>query len=211
MSQVVGVTYKSRIPSLADNATIEEALRVYHYGIDNRTTEPIPDDSIEGNFRTLNTAITAIQGQLGSLNYVNLVSQVASPNVITGANTTTIPITVRAIASQTAALQSWQNSSSAPVATMSPAGYLSLAGYASVGSITPASTTALNVNIISSTNKGIVVKGQGSQTANLQEWQDSTGTAVAWVNAAGTIYVRGQDISAGTGGDLMQSFFLMGG
>lgn len=209
MSQVVGVTYKSRIPSLGDDATIEEALRVYHYGVDNRTTEPIPDDSIEGNFRTLNTAVSALQSQVGNLAYVRLVSTSATPNVVTGANGTTIPITVRAIAGQTAALQSWQNSSSTPVATMSTAGYFSIAGYASIGSTTATTTSALAVSIISSNHKGVTVKRQSSQTANIQEWQDESGNALSWVDNNGKLYYQGVDLTTETGG-LQNMFLLMG-
>jgi len=36
-----------------------------------------------------------------------------------------------------------------------------------------------------SSTKGLVVKGTTSQSANLQEWQDSTGTVVAYVDPSG--------------------------
>lgn len=207
MSQVVGVTYKSKIPSLGDDATIEEALRVYHYGVDNRTSEPIPDDSIEGNFRTLASRITTLEGQYAVLGttYVESISQAASPNVITGANTTTIPITVRAISLQTAALQSWQNSSSTPVATMTTGGYLSIAGYANIGSTTQSTTTGLGVTILDALHKGITIKGVVSQSANLQEWQNSSGTAISWVDSEGRLYSQGDEV-----GGAAQSFFLLG-
>lgn len=39
-------------------------------------------------------------------------------------------------------------------------------------------------------NVGVVVKGAPSQTANLQEWQDSSGTAKAFVTANGAINIR---------------------
>jgi hypothetical protein len=38
-----------------------------------------------------------------------------------------------------------------------------------------------------SSTKGLVVKGASSQSANLQEWQNSSGTVLASVNAAGEI------------------------
>jgi hypothetical protein len=37
-------------------------------------------------------------------------------------------------------------------------------------------------------NKGLIVKGAASQSANLQEWQNSAGTVLAKVNSAGQIY-----------------------
>jgi len=38
-----------------------------------------------------------------------------------------------------------------------------------------------------SSTKGLIVKGASSQSANLQEWQNSSGTVLASVNAAGEI------------------------
>jgi hypothetical protein len=45
----------------------------------------------------------------------------------------------------------------------------------------------VNVNTGAVGNKGLVVQGQTSQTANLQEWQDSAGVVKASVSPAGTI------------------------
>ena len=209
MSQPVGVNYKSRIPSFSDDASIVEALKVYHYGVDDWTTQPIPDDSIEGNFRTLNTAVTNIQSQLSSLSYVQLVSSSATPNVVTGQSITTVPLTLRAIASQTAALQRWENNSSVSVGSVSVGGFANFAGYLTVGSTTQASTTGINVVLANASHKGITVRAQSAQTANIQEWQNSSGTAIAWVDPNGTLYSRGDQVAT----DLNQgigSFFLMG-
>jgi hypothetical protein len=207
VSQPVGFQYKSRIPSFSDDASIVEALKVYHYGVDDWTTQPIPDDSIEGNFRTLNTAITSLQSTVAALGttYVEQVSLSASPNVITGQSTTTVPITLRAIASQTVPLQQWQNSSSTNVGSVSTGGFANLAGYLTVGSTTQASTTGVNVVIGNSGHKGIVVKAQSGQSVNMQEWQDNAGTAISWVDEEGRIYSRGSEV--GSAGSF---FFLMG-
>jgi len=207
LSQPVGQTYKSRVPSFGDDASIVEALHVYHYGVDNYTTQPIPNDSIEGNFRSINDRVTTVEGQVSALGttYVEQVSLSATPNIITGQTTTTVPITIRAINSQTSALQQWQNSSSTSVATMSTAGYFSIAGYQSIGSITASLTTALNVSIINASHVGLGIKSQSSQTGNLQEWQDSSGTAISWVDKDGAIYSKGSEVGGGPG-----SFFLMG-
>lgn len=207
MSQPVGYQYKSRIPSFSDDASITEALKVYHYGVDNWTTEPIPDDSIEGNFRSLNTAISALQSTVSGLGttYVEQVSLTASPNILTGQSTTTVPLTIRAIASQTSALQQWQNSSSTNVGSVSTGGFLNIQGYITVGSTTQSTTTGVNVVIGNAGHKGITVRAQASQTANIQEWQNSSGTAISWVDKDGRIFYRGDEISGGPG-----SFFLMG-
>jgi hypothetical protein len=211
MSKPVGYQYKSRIPTLSDNATIEEALSVYHYGVDNWSTEPIPDDSIEGNFRTISNNIIDINSQLSGLTgeYVNLVSQTASPNIITGQSTTTVPVTIKAIVSQTAALQQWQNSSSVSVGSIGTGGNMNIAGYITVGSTTQATTTAANIVIGNAAHKGVVIKAQGSQTANIQEWQNSGGAAISWVTKDGKIYAEGSKVTT-EADEGIGSFFLMG-
>jgi hypothetical protein len=209
LSQAVGQVFKSRIPTLGDDASIQEALRVYHYGVDNYSTQQIPNDSIEGNFRSLDTRIDSLEIILGTgfTEYLKRISESSNPNIITGQTTSTIPITVRAIASQTASLQQWQNSSNSAVASISTSGYLATAGYASIGSITQAATTALNINIINPSNKGIVVRSTTSQTANLQEWQNSSGVAVSWVDKNGKMFYNGEEV----GTEQLSSFLLMGG
>ena len=206
MSQVVGQVYKSRIPTLGDDASIQEALRVYHYGVDNYSTQPIPDDSVEGNFRSLNTRVTTIESTLSGAvtQYISKVSQTSSPNIITAQSTTTIPITVRAIASQTSSLQQWQDSSSSVVARMSTGGSLGLSGYLSIGNSTISGTTSLSINTISVSHKGLAIRPIINQTANLQEWQDSSGTAVSWVNSSGEIYSKGNQVQT------IDPFLLMG-
>ena len=196
MSQSVGQVYKSRIPTLGDDASIQEALRVYHYGVDNYSTQTIPDDSIEGNFRSINSRVTTIESTLSTAtaSYITRVSSSTTPNVITAQNTTTIPIVVRAIASQTSSLQQWQDSSSSIVARMSTGGSLGLSGYAVIGSTTLSSSIALSVNIVNSSNKGIIIKSASGQTENLQEWQNFSGTAVSWVNNNGEIYSKGEQV-----------------
>ena len=46
----------------------------------------------------------------------------------------------------------------------------------------------IRVNTGSSTQKGIVVQGAASQTANLTEWQNNTGTNLAYMDASGNFY-----------------------
>lgn len=208
MSQPVGYQYKSRIPSFSDDASIVEALKVYHYGVDNWTTEPIPDDSIEGNFRTLHDDVSTINSALAALpgTYIEQVSASATPNIVTAQTISTVPLTIRAISSQTSALQQWQNSSSTVVGSISTGGFINFAGYVTVGSTIQASTVGVQVEIINAAHKGVVIKAQSSQTENIQEWQDSTGTAISWVDKDGRFYYNGDELSGGPG-----SFFLMGG
>jgi len=56
----------------------------------------------------------------------------------------------------------------------------------------------------SATTKPLIVRGAASQSANLQEWQNSSGTVLTYTDAAGNIYgandrtltIKGQDYSA---------------
>lgn len=207
MSQPVGYQYKSRIPSFSDDASIVEALKVYHYGVDNWTTEPIPDDSIEGNFRSINDALAGIQSQLLTLNYVQLVSQSSSPNVITGQSTTTVPITIRSIASQTAALQQWQNSSSVSVGSISTGGFINFAGYVTAGSTTQSTTTGLDLTLSNSGHKGIVVKAQSGQSANIQEWVIG-GSTVSYVDNTGRIFSNNIQVATLSGSETLTNKIL---
>lgn len=189
MSQSVGQTYKSRIPTLGDDASIQEALRVYHYGVDNYTTQIIPDDSIEGNFRSLNVRVSSLETQIGTIDsgIVQYVSSSSDPNIVVGENTSTIPLTIKAIASQTVPLQAWKNSFSNTVASVSASGYISTASYIGIGTLTATSSIAVNINIVNASNKGIVVKSATSQSGNLQEWQNSSGGALAVISSIGNI------------------------
>lgn len=201
MSQPVGLNYKSRIPELQDDASIEEALRVYHYGVDNYSTQPIPDDSIEGNFRNLDDRVSAIEstGTLPVLKpyFIEAISETSTPNVIIPQSSSTIPLTVRGASSQSANLQQWQNSASANVSIVFSDGSFSTGGYISVGNTNKSSTNAIFAQSINSSHKGIVVKGASGQTANLQEWQNSSGSALARVEPDGDIFTSGKMYSNG--------------
>ena len=67
------------------------------------------------------------------------------------------------------------------------------------GNLGASGSVASFVNVGNVTSKGIVVKGVASQTGNLQEWQNSAGTALAYVNSAGDIWGAGGGIFTGTG------------
>lgn len=207
MSQPIGLNYKSRIPQFSDDASIEEALRVYHYGVDNYTSQPIPDDSIEGNFRTLNSRVAANESAIAGLGltYVEQVSASATPNIVTPQTSTTVPLTIRGASSQTGNLQQWQNNSSTNLAVVFSDGSSSFNGYLGVGTSSKSTTTAIDVRIGNSAHKGVTVRAAISQATNIQEWQDSSGTAVSWVDKDGRIYYRGDELSGGPG-----SFFLIG-
>lgn len=195
MSQSVGLNYKSRIPQFSDDASIEEALKVYHYGVDNYTSQPIPNDSIEGHFRNLDTRVSAIE-QTGTLPvlkpfFIEAVSETASPNVITPQSSSTTPLTIRGVSGQTGNLQQWQNSSNTNVSIVFSDGSFSTSGYLSIGNTTRSTTTSFFVQPNNQTHKAVVVRGASSQTANLQEWQNSSGTVLTRIEPDGDIFTSG--------------------
>jgi hypothetical protein len=98
-------------------------------------------------------------------------------------------IVIRGAASQTANLQEWQNSAGTVVARVEPAGNFIISGIGvtsgdhRVGTSTYFSA-ALNVLARATTEKGLVVRGQASQTANHFETQDTSGTTRFYIDSA---------------------------
>lgn len=189
MSQVVGNTFKSRIPTFNDDASIEEALKVYHYGVDNYTTQTIPNDSIEGNFRTLTTNLSILDSAS-----VKRISLTSAPNIITAQATNVVPITVKAIASQTTSLQIWQNSSSASIVEISTSGSMFIKDTLAIGSTVFSPSSYLFVNQVSPSVVATIIRASSDSTANLQEWQKNDGTVIASINDSGSFNIRGIEI-----------------
>src|SRR5579884_3553961 len=78
-----------------------------------------------------------------------------------------------------------------------------------LGTITPAG--GLHLIPPSSSTKGLIVEGAASQTANLQEWQNNSGTALASINSAGGAFFPSAGIGStgpqpGTALNVRQSF-----
>jgi hypothetical protein len=106
---------------------------------------------------------------------------------VQGATAGTVQFFVRGAASQSANLQEWQNSDGTILNRVTSGGALQVTG----GSISVGTTSSygsrLNVAPVSAADLGIVVRGFASQTGNLQEWQNSSGTINALVDAFGGI------------------------
>jgi hypothetical protein len=199
LSQPVGLNFRSRIPTFSDDASVVEAFKVYHYGVDDYSTQPIPDDSIEGNFRTISTSLTAVNSTIAALGttYVPRISSTANPNIITPETLSVVPLTIRGVASQSENLQRWQSSNSTNLAIVFSNGAISSNSYLNVGATTQSTTTALNVVVGNPAHKGVVVRQSGSQTANPQEWQNSSGDTIATVSSTGYLGI-GTNVSSTT-------------
>ena len=107
----------------------------------------------------------------------------SSGNVlVNGFTASTVGLTVKGAASQTAYLQDWQNSAGTSLVSVSSDGTIRgggsflVDGTYGITNIRAATLGAsLNVGTGYSAQQGIIVRGAASQTSNLQEWQSSTG------------------------------------
>jgi hypothetical protein len=117
---------------------------------------------------------------------------------ITTADAATKGLIVKATASQTANLQEWQSSVASILARIASDGAFYVGGRLIVNAsgdanprllyVNGAGTSAsANIATAAAGTVGIIVRGAASQTAALQEWQNSAGTVVAAVNAQGGI------------------------
>ena len=112
-------------------------------------------------------------------------------SAVTTQATNYVGLVIQGVASQTADLQQWQNSAGSVLAHVDAFGSLYLAQIGSRGGTGAyfglANADAITINTNANTNKGLIVKGAASQTANLQEWQNSAGTVVSSVRNDGVI------------------------
>lgn len=90
-------------------------------------------------------------------------------------------VVVKAATSQSANLQEWQNSSGGVDTAVTSTGRLSVR--------TTLADAGLNVGTPSASTIGQIIRGAASQTANLQQWQDSAGSLVAWMGFDGRTYL----------------------
>jgi len=191
VSQVIGKDFPSRIPVFGDDASIQEAFSVYHYGVDNYTSQAIPNNSIEGHFRSLNERVAANESSIAGLGatFVEQVSLTSAPNIISPQINTVVPLTIRGVQNQIANLQRWLNSDNNVMAAIFENGAATFNSYVNIGSDVRSETTGLVVRLANATHKGVVVRGFTGQTGNLQEWTDVTGSQVlARVDNIGRLY-----------------------
>lgn len=136
---------------------------------------------------TLNELAAAINNDASFSTTVNnlLTGKVSKSggDTITSSTSSTIGLVIKGATSQSANLQEWQDSSGTVIAKIDANGKLrsdELQGiYNRIGIYQP------TILPPSSTNVALIVKGQTSQSANLQEWQNSGGTVIAGIDAYG--------------------------
>lgn len=110
----------------------------------------------------------------------------------TTAQTYLVPVISKGKLGQTADLQQWNNSLDNTLAKLTASG-----GFATKDRITISSDVSINtaarlfVNSFGTTEIPLIVKGIASQSADLQQWQNSAGSVVADIDPSGNIYTAG--------------------
>ena len=126
----------------------------------------------------------------GALNYMgtsNVPQQIVGADgsvKFTSATVATVGLIVKGLSSQTANLQEWQNSAGTVLAKVDSAGSLTIG---TSGTFISASNGRGVFTTSGASQIALVVKGAASQSANLQEWQNSAGTVLAKVDATGKL------------------------
>jgi hypothetical protein len=142
------------------------------------------------------------QSSTGAINaYVTAFGVIVSNSaaIFNAGTATTRPLTIKGAASQTANLQEWQNSAGTVRAFVNASGDFQAPAIVATYS---ASVTAGGAAV-----RPLTVRGAVSQTANLQEWQNSAGAVTAVVSSTGTLianglrtinsFLRGQEANSG--------------
>lgn len=190
----IGTNHPTLSASFNDDASIEDAFYLYHYGVDgwdeeNPTT--IPLNSIEGRISNFDQRITAVASQVSASAPYLKKNPGSADNTITPTQSDITPLYISSMGSLRplfANFQEWQNSNQSPRAIISGDRDASLAfvGYCSIVA-SLSSSIAQNIEIQEPEHNGIVINSASSQTANIQEWQNSQGLVRAYVDANGKV------------------------
>jgi hypothetical protein len=167
--------------------------------VDLNTAQTLTNKTITGTFTgNLTGNVTGdVSGNAGTVTngvYTN------AANTITAASASTKPLIIKGAASQTANLQEWQDSSGTVIAIVNQQGVGRFYGLDNIGLISIGASrngiASLFIDTNITTRSGIIIKGVASQTSNLQEWQNSSGSALSYVGPSGQI--KGVTIAAGS-------------
>ena len=141
-----------------------------------------------------NSGVLSINGSTGALTNVVLTD---AANTITAASASTKPLILKGAASQSANYLEIQNSSGTAIAYINSVGsFITTDSITATGSVLATNGVYANTGYIGaeisakpflSTVIGIIVRAATSQTADLQQWQNSSGTVLAKVDASGSV------------------------
>ena len=118
-------------------------------------------------------------------------------DTITTSSASVKGLIVKGSASQTANLTEWQNSSGTVLTYVTPTGHITATSSAistlyTGGQLSTGTLGYLNATTFNPAVRPVVVRGAASQTANLTEWQDSSGTVLAGIDQNGRMFAQGK-------------------
>ena len=156
---------------------------------------------------------TLLKDVTETLTNKTLTSPTINTATVTTPSAASIPLITKGAASQTASLQEWQNSADTVLAKVTTTGVVSTgAGVYSPyyqgnngvgGTIAFANATAITITPQSASVQPLILKGAASQTANLQEWQNSAGTVLTSVDKDG--HLQTPRLTITNGGNIVDS------
>ena len=142
--------------------------------------------------------VANISGTVTQAQVTSLTTDLANRAVLNAANTFTVGaqtiqtgatankgLVITGVASQAVNLQEWQ-SNAGTVAAINNGGGIATSNRLHIGSVVTVAGVKAQVTNATSTDVALVVKGAASQSANLQEWQDSAGATVASISSLGS-------------------------
>nr|MBP7807395.1 hypothetical protein [Candidatus Saccharibacteria bacterium] len=206
----IGNTADSTTASNGIGFGISRDTNLYRSAADTLRTD---DTFISGTRIGINTSTFGTNNRL-TVNANTTTDNLAALQINTGA-TTNKGLVIQRSAGQTANLQEWQSSTGSVLTYIDASGFLNSPrfkentnGVVIGGAASPEAGTNVLVESTGASNKALVVKGFTGQTANLQEWQSSTGTALTTVTSSGEMRFYSDAtnyaaIAAQTGGSLL--------
>jgi hypothetical protein len=137
--------------------------------------------------------ITGLVTALGAKAGLTATQTFTGTQTIESASSSLRALVIKGAVSQTGTLQEWQTNASSVVASMDIGGLLRANGLLSIQGFTFGrllmGTTGPIMDVSTPTIPVFRVRGAASQSANLQEWQNSSGTVLSRINASGNLTV----------------------
>ena len=168
-------------------------------------------NSAPATLNTLNELATALGNDANfatttATSIGNKVSK-AGGDIITSSAAGVVGLAIKGAASQTANLQEWLNSTGDLLGRFHPTAGLLISGVSNTGGgaapFMVFGQTNFSLYTNTASNKGLVIRAAAEQTANLLEFQNSSGTAVTFFNSSGGLTATEGVISTAYSGGKM--------
>jgi hypothetical protein len=168
----------------------------------NGATGPTGPTGANGN--TGATGSTGSTGNTGATGSTGATGTFGTSPVVYPTNSSSVGLTVVGLTGQSANLQEWKDSAGTVLIRIDSTGALRVDTNTVLNNTQTGGTTAL-IKVNYAATIPLLVQGAASQTANLQEWQNSSGTVLGKIDASGNITATNHTI------DPMVGALLFGG